>query len=178
MTQAKTAKSRAASHPGPRPIPNPAEAASVTAQSFGFTAWNRIASTKVKGRPLSSPRPARPACAVRQARYRIQPAATTWSVSFSSGAASSAAPTPSAAAAARIPVPTGTPSRCGIVARKPKRAPEAVSSTTFGPGENSPAKVNRISGSEAVSMAEPGAKAGAPDDSKPPDGASRQFAPE
>ena len=36
--------------------------------------------------------------------------------------------------------PAATPRTWGIVARKPNRAPEAVSRMTFGPGENSPAK--------------------------------------
>ncbi len=36
-----------------------------------------------------------------------------------------------------IPTPGATPATCGSVARKPKRAPEAVSRITFGPGVKS-----------------------------------------
>ena len=66
------------------------------------------------------------------------------------GAASNAVLTPSALAAAMRPVPMGTPSKCGKVARKPKRAPDAVSITTFGPGENNPIKAKMIRGIEAL----------------------------
>ena len=73
-----------------------------------------------------------------------------WKANFKPGAANNAAPTPKADAAARMPVPTGTPNKCGKVARNPNRAPEAVSITTLGPGENSPAKTNANSGAEAA----------------------------
>ncbi len=74
----------------------------------------------------------------------------SWKANFKLGIASNAAPTPNAEDAAMIPVPTGTPSRCGKVARNPNRAPDAVSITTFGPGENSPAKTKVKSGTEAA----------------------------
>ena len=53
---------------------------------------------------------------------------------------------PSALPAANIPVPNGTPSRCGTVALNPNLAPDTVSMTTFGPGENNPASTNRNNG--------------------------------
>jgi len=45
-----------------------------------------------------------------------------------------------------MPVPNGTPSRCGTVALNPNLAPDAVNMTTFGPGENNPASTNRNNG--------------------------------
>jgi hypothetical protein len=45
-----------------------------------------------------------------------------------------------------MPVPNGTPSRCGTVALNPNLAPDAVSITTLGPGENNPASTNKNNG--------------------------------
>jgi hypothetical protein len=57
---------------------------------------------------------------------------------------------PNALPAANKPVPNGTPKRCGIVALKPNLAPDAVSITTFGPGENNPNNTNNNNGRVSV----------------------------
>ena len=128
---------------------NPADAARATAHTFGFTTWNRIASKNVNGRSRCCA-VARDALISFQESKRIQSAGITLIVNSIMGAANRTLCTPKTLAAARSPVPIGTPNRCGRVAQNPNRAPDVVSSTTFGPGENSPANMNTKRGSEAA----------------------------
>lgn len=140
---------RAASAQMLRLMENPAEAARATAHTFGFTTWKSTASTNVNGRSRSCAC-ARDAFKSFHVSHRIQSAEITLMLNSTAGSANRMLCTPKTLATAKRPVPIGTPIRCGRVARNPNLAPDVVSITTLGPGEKSPAKINRNRGREAV----------------------------
>jgi hypothetical protein len=57
---------------------------------------------------------------------------------------------PSPAAITMKPKPSVIPTICGIVRRKPKFAPEAVTKTTFGPGVRVMTAANRTKGPNKI----------------------------